>query len=51
MPRRLRRQQLLKQFGGLQEVARAGVTDLAKVPGISKQLAQSVYDAFHIDNG
>ncbi|MFO7604570.1 MAG: excinuclease ABC subunit UvrC [Gammaproteobacteria bacterium] len=47
-----RRQQLLKQFGGLQEVARAGVGDLAKVPGISKQLAQSVYDAFHhVDNG
>jgi len=46
-----RRQQLLRQFGGLQEVARAGVEDLAKVPGISKQLAQSVYDAFHIDNG
>ena len=46
-----RRQQLLRQFGGLQEVARAGVEDLAKVPGISKQLAQSVYDAFHMDNG
>jgi len=46
-----RRQQLLKQFGGLQEVARAGVEDLSKVPGISKQLAQSVYDAFHMENG
>jgi excinuclease ABC subunit C len=42
-----RRQQLIKQFGGLQEVARAGVEDLANVPGISKQLAQRVYDAFH----
>jgi len=44
-----RRQQLLKQFGGLQEVARAGVTDLASVPGISKNLAQKVYDVFHSD--
>ncbi len=42
-----RRQLLLKQFGGLQEVARAGVEDLASVPGISKNLAQKVYDVFH----
>ncbi|MCL5669573.1 MAG: excinuclease ABC subunit UvrC [Gammaproteobacteria bacterium] len=42
-----RRRQLLLQFGGLQGVARAGVEDLAKVPGISKQLAQKVYEAFH----
>lgn len=44
-----RRQTLLKQFGGLQEVARAGMEDLASVPGISKQLAQRVYDVFHAD--
>ncbi|HEX23085.1 MAG TPA: excinuclease ABC subunit C, partial [Chromatiales bacterium] len=44
-----RRQQLLKQFGGLQEVARAGVKDLASVSGISKNLAQKVYDVFHSD--
>jgi len=44
-----RRQQLLRQFGGLQEVARAGVKDLAAVPGISKNLAQKVYDVFHAD--
>lgn len=42
-----RRQILLKQFGGLQEVARAGVEDLAKINGISKSLAQKVYDNFH----
>ncbi len=42
-----RRQQLLRQFGGLQEVARAGVEDLAKVHGISKQIAQKIYDTFH----
>jgi len=44
-----RRQQLLRQFGGLQEVARAGVEDLANVSGISRQLAQRIYDAFHAD--
>ncbi len=42
-----RRQELLKQFGGLQEVARAGVEDLAKIKGISKSLAQKIYDHFH----
>jgi excinuclease ABC subunit C len=42
-----RRQKLLRQFGGLQEIARAGVEDLTDVPGISQQLAQRIYDAFH----
>ncbi|MCK5648875.1 MAG: excinuclease ABC subunit UvrC [Gammaproteobacteria bacterium] len=42
-----RRQQLLRQFGGLQEVTRAGVEDLAKISGISKLLAQKIYDHFH----
>jgi excinuclease ABC subunit C len=42
-----RRQQLLKQFGGLQELTRAGVEDLAGVHGISRQLAQRIYDALH----
>ena len=45
-----RRQQLLKQFGGIQEVARAGVEDLCKISGISRALAQQIYDAFHGDN-
>ncbi len=44
-----RRQKLLQQFGGLQEVQRAGVEDLAKVEGISKPLAQKIYDVFHGD--
>jgi excinuclease ABC subunit C len=44
-----RRRHLLQQLGGLQGVARAGVEDLARVPGISKQLAERIYDAFHGD--
>ncbi len=42
-----RRQQLLRQFGGLREVARAGVEDLSRVKGINRKLAQLIYDAFH----
>jgi excinuclease ABC subunit C len=42
-----RRQQLLKHFGGLQALSRAGVDDLEKVNGISRSLAQRIYDVFH----
>ncbi len=42
-----RRRELLKQFGGLQGVARAGIDDLAKVHGISRKLAQAIYDTLH----
>lgn len=42
-----RRQTLLKHFGGLQAISRAGVEDIAKIPGISKKLAQDIYDRFH----
>ncbi len=42
-----RRQQLIAHFGGLQGVQRAGVEDLARVPGINQALAQKIYDAFH----
>jgi excinuclease ABC subunit C len=42
-----RRQQLLKHFGGIQALSRAGVEDIASVPGISTALAQRIYDHFH----
>jgi excinuclease ABC subunit C len=42
-----RRQQLLRQFGGLREISRAGVDTLSSVDGISHQLAQRIYDTFH----
>lgn len=44
-----RRRELLRQFGGLQGVTRAGVGDLAKVHGISRSLAQRIYDDLHLD--
>ena len=42
-----RRQALLRHLGGLQEVTRAGVEDLARVPGISPALARRIYTIFH----
>ncbi len=45
-----RRQSLLTQFGGLREVAKAGIDDLSRVSGISKQLAKKIYDRFHSDS-
>lgn len=44
-----RRKALLSHLGGLQEVARAGIEDLAAVPGISPILAQRIYAVFHSD--
>jgi excinuclease ABC subunit C len=42
-----RRQRLMQHFGGLQGLARAGVDDLQHVPGISRELAQRIYDVMH----
>ncbi len=42
-----RRRELLKHFGGLQEVMKASEVDLAKVPGISKAMAAQIYGVLH----
>ena len=42
-----KRQALLRHLGGLQGVARAGIDDLSRVPGISQQLAARVHACFH----
>ncbi|KAG1665741.1 UvrABC system protein C [Nymphon striatum] len=42
-----RRQNLLKQFGGIRAITRASVDELSKVKGISAQMAENIYDMFH----
>ena len=42
-----KRRALLKHFGGLQGIMRAGVADLTQVSGIGATLARSVYEHLH----
>ena len=42
-----RRQALLKYFGGLASIEQASLEELARVPGISLQLAEDIYARFH----
>jgi excinuclease ABC subunit C len=41
-----RRQLLLKQFGGLAEIKRTGIEELSSIKGISKVLAEKIYNYF-----
>ncbi len=42
-----RRQALLRRFGGIQEIAKAPIEELTKVPGMSAELATRIYQHFH----
>lgn len=42
-----RRRELIRFFGGLQGISRAGVEELARAPGISNNLARKIYASFH----
>lgn len=42
-----RRKELIRFFGDAGQVKSANVEEIAKVPGISRQLAQDIYDALH----
>ena len=42
-----RRQQLIHHFGGMQGIEKAGPEELARVPGINRNLAQKIYDTLH----
>ena len=42
-----RRSALLKHFGGIAGVAAAGIEELSKVKGVSRDLATKIYGAFH----
>jgi excinuclease ABC subunit C len=44
-----KRRELLRQFGGLQGVVGAGIDDLVKVRGISRTLAETIYNDLHAD--
>ena len=45
-----RKQVLIKHFGGLQGVSKAGVNELSKVNGINKNLAKKIYETIHDDS-
>lgn len=42
-----RRQRLLREFGGIQALEGAAMEDIAQVEGISRQLAQQIFEAIH----
>jgi len=42
-----RRRELLKYFGGIAAVEKAGVGDLMRVPSINRKVAEAIYSSFH----
>jgi excinuclease ABC subunit C len=44
-----RRKELLRYFGGLQEISKASIAELSKVPGISEKTAADIYHSLHSD--
>jgi excinuclease ABC subunit C len=43
----VKRRELLKQFGGLQGILRAGVDDFIQIRGLGRELAQVIYEHLH----
>jgi excinuclease ABC subunit C len=43
----VKRRELLKQFGGLQGILRAGIDDFTQVRGLGRELAQVIYEHLH----
>jgi excinuclease ABC subunit C len=43
----VKRRELLKQFGGLQGIMRAGIDDFIQVRGLGRELAQVIYEHLH----
>jgi excinuclease ABC subunit C len=43
----VRRRELLKQFGGLQGIMRAGIDDFVQVRGLGRELAEVIYEHLH----
>lgn len=42
-----RRRELIRYFGGIQELRKASIDEMTKVQGISKSLAENIYAALH----
>jgi excinuclease ABC subunit C len=43
----VKRRELLKQFGGLQGILRAGIEDFIQIRGLGRELAQVIYEHLH----